>query len=77
MKYKIVFYFQIRNHLAKAAEKRYSTIPSQKEKVWKFEEEASHNVLRKYFINREDIALIITDEIGSKIMNYIYNMNSN
>jgi ATP-dependent Clp protease ATP-binding subunit ClpB len=41
---------------------KYSTIPFQKEKVKKFEEEASHNILRKYFINEEDIALTIAQK---------------
>ncbi|WNE40561.1 MAG: Chaperone protein ClpB [Mycoplasmataceae bacterium] len=48
--------------LAKVAELKYSDIPFRKEKIKKLEEEASHNVLRKYFINQEDIALTIAQK---------------
>jgi ATP-dependent Clp protease ATP-binding subunit ClpB len=48
--------------LTKAAELRYHVIPSWKERIKKLEEEASRNALRKYFINREDIALTITQK---------------
>ncbi|MEG7979098.1 MAG: ATP-dependent Clp protease ATP-binding subunit [Mollicutes bacterium UO1] len=43
----------------RAAERRYATIPALKEKVKQLEQEASGNVLRKYFINQEDIAFTI------------------
>lgn len=48
--------------LAKVAELKYSTIPFQREKVKKLEEEASHNILRKYFINQEDVASTISQK---------------
>ncbi|CAG8561336.1 8326_t:CDS:1, partial [Paraglomus occultum] len=57
-----VIYQQKEIDLAKAAELRYHAIPSQKERIKKLEEEASRNVLRKYFINREDVALTITQK---------------
>ncbi|CAJ0869045.1 11254_t:CDS:2 [Entrophospora sp. SA101] len=50
--------------LTKAAELRYSIIPHCKEKVAKLEEEAKNNVLRKYFINHEDVALTIAQKYG-------------
>jgi ATP-dependent Clp protease ATP-binding subunit ClpB len=58
----LVDYQQKDIDLAKVAELKYSNIPFQKEKVKKLEEEASHNILRKYFINEEDIALTIAQK---------------
>src|SRR3954468_16472813 len=55
----LVIYEEKEIDFTKAAERRYSTIPVLKEKVKQLEEEASDNVLRKYFINQEDIALTI------------------
>jgi ATP-dependent Clp protease ATP-binding subunit ClpB len=58
----LVIYQQKEIDLTKAAELRYSIIPSQRERIKKLEEETSHNVLRKYFIDREDVALTITQK---------------
>jgi len=58
----LVIYQQKEIDLTKAAELRYSVIPSQRERIKKLEEEASHNILRKYFIDREDVALTITQK---------------
>jgi ATP-dependent Clp protease ATP-binding subunit ClpB len=55
----LVIYEEKEIDFTKAAERRYSTLPSLKEKVKQLEAEASNNVLRKYFINQEDIALTI------------------
>ncbi|CAG8645600.1 4118_t:CDS:2, partial [Ambispora gerdemannii] len=55
----LIIYEEKEIDFTKAAERRYSIIPSLKEKVKQLEEEASDNVLRKYFINQEDIALTI------------------
>ena len=48
--------------LSKASEIRYSTIPLLKNKVKELEEAASRNVLKKYFVNEEDIALTIAEK---------------
>ncbi|CAG8736896.1 12927_t:CDS:1, partial [Ambispora leptoticha] len=53
--------------LDKASELMNLTIPSRKEKVKKIEKEANRNVLRKYFINREDIALTIAQKYDLSI----------
>lgn len=53
--------------LAKVAELKYSTIPFQKKEIERLEEEASHNVLRKYFINQEDIASTISQKYNLPI----------
>lgn len=48
--------------LNKAAEIKHSTIPTLKDKIKRLEEETSHNILRKYFVNEEDIALTIAEK---------------
>ena len=58
----LIIYQQREVDLTKAAELMYSTVPHWKEKVKELEKEAIHNVLRKYFINREDVALTIAQK---------------
>ncbi|CAG8837352.1 32810_t:CDS:2, partial [Racocetra persica] len=58
----LVIYQQKEIDLTKAAELRYSTIPTNQAKVRELESRARSNVLRKYFINREDIALTIAQK---------------
>ncbi|WNE40309.1 MAG: Chaperone protein ClpB [Mycoplasmataceae bacterium] len=53
--------------LAKAAELKYSTIPFQKKEIERLEEEVSHNILKKYFINEEDIASTIAQKYNLPI----------
>ncbi|CFW92783.1 ATP-dependent Clp protease (class III stress gene) [endosymbiont DhMRE of Dentiscutata heterogama] len=58
----LVIYQQKEIDLTKAAELKYSTIPANQAKVNELETRARHNILRKYFINREDIALTIAQK---------------
>ncbi|CAG8732362.1 16899_t:CDS:2, partial [Cetraspora pellucida] len=58
----LIIYQQKEIDLTKAAELRYSTIPTNQAKVRELESRARSNVLRKYFINREDIALTIAQK---------------
>ncbi|CAI2162674.1 6818_t:CDS:1 [Funneliformis geosporum] len=55
----LIFYREKEINLEKADERRNSTIPILKKRIEELEEEANQNVLRKYFINHEDIAWTI------------------
>ncbi|MCE8163913.1 MAG: AAA family ATPase [Candidatus Moeniiplasma glomeromycotorum] len=61
-KKELLFYEEREINLEKAAEWRNFVIPSLQKKIKELEEGASHNMLRKYFINHEDIAATIAQK---------------
>lgn len=67
----LTIYQQKEIDLNKAAEIKYSIIPLLKEKTRRLEEEASKNILKRYFVAEEDVALTIAnkyDLLVGKIM---------
>lgn len=58
----LINYQQKEIDLNKVAEIKYSVIPPLNDKIKLLEEEASHNVLKRYFVNEEDVALTIAEK---------------
>lgn len=58
----LIFYQQKEIDFNKAAELKYSAVPTCKKKIEELEKKAEGNILKKYFIDQEDVALTIAQK---------------